>query len=151
MNLLNSVKRCKNLVAFFCLTIAYCLVNAVDLKGAEENLTVDLNENSECEAKSQTFPILVVGVLSSVVFSFIGILPAFFIRTDADEEKFSKFFLFVLKISYRLRIIKKIILFDLENSVLFKLLLGFAAGSLLADIFFHLLPEASGLYKIRLS
>ena len=33
---------------------------------------------------------LIVGCLSSLVFCFIGILPAFFIRTDVDEEKFSK-------------------------------------------------------------
>ena len=32
----------------------------------------------------------------------------------------------------------------IENSILFKLLLAFAAGSLLADIFLHLLPEESG-------
>ena len=31
----------------------------------------------------------------------------------------------------------------LENSMFCKILLSFAAGSLLGDIFFHLLPEAS--------
>lgn len=90
MSLLRSFKKIKNLVTFFCLTIAYCLIKSVDLEKLDENLTVDKNGNKACENKSQTLSILVVGVLSSVVFSFIGILPAFFIRTDADEEKFSK-------------------------------------------------------------
>ena len=31
-----------------------------------------------------------VGVLSSLVFAFVGVLPAFFIQSDADEEAFSK-------------------------------------------------------------
>lgn len=48
----------------------------------------------------------------------------------------------------QMKINKIIDSFLIENSVLFKLLLAFAAGSLLGDIFFHLLPEASGLKKI---
>ena len=42
-------------------------------------------------SKQQSFStILLVGLFSSLVFCFIGILPAFFIRTDEDEKKFSK-------------------------------------------------------------
>ncbi len=43
-----------------------------------------------CETKSDLTTLFVVGSLSSLVFCLIGILPAFFIRTDADEERFSK-------------------------------------------------------------
>ena len=91
MSILSTFKKCKSLITFSCLLIAYCLVKSADLVEIEENVTVDSTEELVCESKSQTFPILVVGVLSSVVFSCVGILPALFIRTDADEEKFSNY------------------------------------------------------------
>lgn len=46
-----------------------------------------------CQMKSDFTSLFVVGTFSSLVFCFIGILPAFFIRTDKDEEKFSKSYL----------------------------------------------------------
>lgn len=61
--------------------------------------------------------ILSIGIIVSVIFSFVGIMPAFFIHTDDQEKKF-------------------------RNSILFKLLLSFAAGSLLSQAFLCLLPES---------
>ena len=46
--------------------------------------------NGVCVNESKMSSVLIVGVLSSLVFSFVGILPSFFIRTDIDVEKFSK-------------------------------------------------------------
>lgn len=71
-----------------------------------------------CQMQQGFSTILLVGLFSSLVFCFIGILPAFFIRTDADEEKF-------------------------KNSLVFKFLLAFAAGSLMSEVFLHLIPEAT--------
>ena len=46
--------------------------------------------NDVCTNQSKVSSVLIVGVLSSLVFSFVGILPSFFIRNDIDVEKFSK-------------------------------------------------------------
>ncbi|RNA18809.1 zinc transporter ZIP13 -like protein [Brachionus plicatilis] len=83
-------------------------------------LPTDINDKfQQCSDQNNSFDsILIVGLTSAFVFCFIGILPSFFIRTDADEKKFI-------------------------NSSLFKLLLAFAAGSLIGDVFLHLLPEIS--------
>ena len=104
MNILSSYRKCKNLVLFIFLALACYLVKRVELVdavvvAAEENVSTSHSKNGEsvaatCDAQSNTISILVVGLLSSVVFSFVGILPALFIRTDADEEKFSKFSFF---------------------------------------------------------
>lgn len=52
-------------------------------------------DDGYCVPESNYSSLVFVGLFSSLVFCFIGILPAFFIRTDADEEKFSKFFLMI--------------------------------------------------------
>lgn len=50
----------------------------------------DINDQIEhCSNKTNVnHSILIVGLSSAVVFCFIGVLPSFFIRTDADEKKF---------------------------------------------------------------
>ena len=51
------------------------------------------HQHSSClspkpEASLQS--ILLVGLVSSLVFGFVGILPSFFIHADTDEQKFGK-------------------------------------------------------------
>lgn len=97
-----------------------CLVILVVSSELEPIKQVD-DVDGYCEASGSGISyssLFFVGLFSSLVFCFIGILPAFFIRTDADEQKF-------------------------KNSLIFKLLLAFAAGSLLSEVFLHLIPEAS--------
>lgn len=49
----------------------------------------DINDQiQQCSNTDFHQSILIVGVTSAFVFCFIGILPSFFIRTDADEKKF---------------------------------------------------------------
>jgi hypothetical protein len=59
---------------------------SVDVK---EQPTVN-QTNGVCDNSSKMSSVLIVGILSSCVFSFVGILPSFFIRSDIDVEKFSK-------------------------------------------------------------
>lgn len=49
----------------------------------------------QCSNSDYHQSILIVGVVSAFVFCFIGILPSFFIRTDADEKKFGNFNKFI--------------------------------------------------------
>lgn len=100
-------------------------------KGGDENVCT-VNEMDNCAQKvaddqSSNLPsfrtILFIGTIVSLIFSFVGVLPAFFIHTDDQEKKF-------------------------RNSTLFKLLLSFAAGSLLAQAFLCLLPESHSTKEV---
>jgi len=74
---------------FFKLFLAVCVLLVAEVACESEPMAP--NEAQEtCRTKSDLYSLLVVGSFSSFVFCFIGILPAFFIRTDADEERFSK-------------------------------------------------------------
>ena len=60
-------------------------------------MTAKMDYENVCELNrstvsgiSSTNVILFVGTVSSLVFSFIGIFPAFFIHTDDQEKVFSK-------------------------------------------------------------
>jgi len=71
--------------------VAFCFM-LVRSTQVEETNESQINDSTAytCSSSSRMSSTLLVGLLSSLVFSFIGILPAFFIRTDKDEEMFSK-------------------------------------------------------------
>jgi hypothetical protein len=84
----NKVKVFKN--AGFLLVVVWLLNVTVFGHEIKDNTDNDGCMSSSSSALSEkTFKTLVVGVFSSIVFGLIGILPALFIRTDKDEEKFS--------------------------------------------------------------
>ncbi len=74
---------------FFKLFLAVCVLFVAGVACESEPVAPDESQET-CRTKSDLYTLLVVGSFSSFVFCFIGILPAFFIRTDADEERFSK-------------------------------------------------------------
>ena len=83
------------------LVVSFLILFVTCFAAAHSALVDDSNESQTndsaaylCSSSSRISSTLMVGVLSSLVFSFIGILPAFFIRTDKDEEMFSKYFSF---------------------------------------------------------
>jgi hypothetical protein len=84
------------------------LIGLVNSNSNQDEISINRSTSNSCKStESRISSTLLVGLLSSLVFSFIGILPAFFIRTDKDEEIFSKFFNFkFLEIYYLICLIK---------------------------------------------
>jgi len=87
----------KNVSLFFIILSSAMLISLVNTKTQEDEININKSEANRESCKSDESRIsstLLVGLLSSLVFCFIGILPAFFIRTDKDEEMFSKYFFY---------------------------------------------------------
>ncbi len=73
------------------ISLAFLIIFQIS-KALGQSLSVHTDTNESCSIDDSSLNLsstLIVGCISSLVFCFIGILPAFFIKTDADEEKFS--------------------------------------------------------------
>lgn len=53
------------------------------------------DENGSCTKVEGRFSVYSVALMSAIVFPLIGILPALFIRSDADEKKFGNQFFWI--------------------------------------------------------
>lgn len=91
-----------SLILILLTLFVFVKANVEESTSADDEDLKNSSANYECTTKSKISSTLLVGLLSSVVFSFIGILPSFFIRTDKDEEIFSKFIFFSFLICYLL-------------------------------------------------
>lgn len=72
------------------ITTVVILAAVVTATGYQQITDVENDERApSCEpSKTDPWSIISVGLLSAIVFALVGILPAVFIRTDADEAKF---------------------------------------------------------------
>ncbi len=73
---------------FFGFNLIVLLANVLSDNLNDEVLKNSTNE-TQCQNNSRLSTTLLVGFISSLIFSFIGVLPSFFIRNDLDEERFS--------------------------------------------------------------
>lgn len=72
-----------------------CLIVSFSFYYAHSTTDFKSSEATQClqqpQAKVDVYSIASVGIFSALVFALIGVLPALFIRTDADEARFSRF------------------------------------------------------------
>ena len=90
MSRFKNIFELKLLVISFAIIWNFKYVNSEDSGSTLENGTTNLLSsylNDEKQLRSTLF----VGLMSTLIFSFIGILPALFIKNETDEEKFSEY------------------------------------------------------------
>lgn len=69
---------------FFKFLISFALLATV----LSSDVTLDKQQTCSNETGLKSSSIFIVGLASACIFCFVGVLPSFFIRTDADEERF---------------------------------------------------------------